>query len=419
MDEPDIAIVGGSITGPAAALRLHQEGFTNVRIYEALPEPLSQAGGAISLEHPALGVLDTIGVPQEEIVPFPSERIVSIKIADRHEARRFDTLYPARHSTWHLINNSLIARLPEGMLHPGKRVVGLDHDTNNRPQLHFRDGETASADLVIFADGRRSVGRRLLDPARPLEYDGIVAWRGQSPWAPDDLQDYTRYEPAGTRLAVFPMIRPDGSYGSDWTLYIPMTERQFTDICGASPINRGFVLPQQITDDAKTLVIGEARRILPPEAVQMVETTDIWSAAPLLTTQPPRHMAYSVGNGHAVLVGDALVPVSPLTGRGANNGVEQIEDLATTLVQCSRYNADMTTALEGWERRMLPTVRFALQAGPRLADRLGLQHADRSSAASLRSPTGGDAAPAPTPHVEQVDSSPATTVTRQPQRRTR
>ncbi|GAA1614390.1 FAD binding domain-containing protein [Nonomuraea maheshkhaliensis] len=420
-NQPDIAIVGGSITGPTAALRLHQEGFTNVHIYEASPEPMAQVGGAITLEHPALGVLDTIGVPQAEIVPFPSERIVSIKIADRSESRRFETLYPGRHTAWHLINKSLITRLPPGMLQTGKRVVGLDIGADERPRLHFRDGETASADLVVFADGRRSIGRSILEPKRSLEYSGIVAWRGQSAWAPKDLQDYTRYEPETTRLAVFPMVLSNGDLGSDWALYMPMSESRFTEVCGVSPTQRSFILPHQVSDKAKQLVVDEAHRMLTPDAIRMVEATISWSAAPLLTTQPPRQMAFPIGRGHAVLVGDALAPVSPLTGRGANNGVEQINDLTATLVQCTRYGSDITAALQGWERRMLPTVRFSLEVGPKLAQRLGLQASARASAAHLRSSTTTEP-PRHRPenlNTDQRTTSPAPMNTKRPQPRVR
>ena len=99
-DGSSIAIVGGSITGPVLSLLLHQAGFTNVHIYEATPSAVPQAGGVIGLDHTSLGVLDTIGVPQEEIVPFPSQRVISVKMADRPELGRVQTLYPGRNTTW-------------------------------------------------------------------------------------------------------------------------------------------------------------------------------------------------------------------------------------------------------------------------------------------------------------------------------
>ena len=40
------------------------------------------------------------------------------------------------------------------------------------------DGSERAFDLVVAADGYRSLGRRLLFPGRSIEYAGYVAWRG-------------------------------------------------------------------------------------------------------------------------------------------------------------------------------------------------------------------------------------------------
>jgi 2-polyprenyl-6-methoxyphenol hydroxylase-like FAD-dependent oxidoreductase len=415
--QPSIAIVGGSIAGPALALRLAQEGFDDVHLYEASREPTAQTGGVLTLEHAALGVLDTIGVPQEEIIPFPSERIVSIKIADGQEADRFHTIYPGRHTAWHLINNSMMSRLQPDTLHTGARVTGLSIGPDDRPVLEFRGGGKTSTDLVVFADGRRSIGRSILDPNRKLEYSGIVAWRGQSNWRPQDLTDYTRFEPTGTRVAVFPTIQPNGSLGTDWTFYIPMTDRHFAEVCGGPPEQRSFVLPHQVSAQAKELVMHQARQMLTPDAVQMMEATLSWAAAPLLNIPPPRRMVFPIGNGHAVLIGDALAPVSPLTGRGANNGIEQADSLAVTLVQSHRYGADQSAALQGWQRRTLPAVRFSLEIGPTLAQRLGLPTHDRAAAAKLRTATAETARVQPSQPSAQNTPIGRSTARRSPRHR--
>ncbi|HZM82171.1 MAG TPA: hypothetical protein VFC19_41155 [Candidatus Limnocylindrales bacterium] len=59
---PRIAIVGGSLTGPAAALMLLAAGFDDLVLYEAVPATAPQGGGLISLEHPALEILDRLGI---------------------------------------------------------------------------------------------------------------------------------------------------------------------------------------------------------------------------------------------------------------------------------------------------------------------------------------------------------------------
>ena len=50
-----------------------------------------------------------------------------------------------------------------------------------RPQgttLHLRQGGSLDFDLVVCADGYRSMGRRLIDPDATPRYRGMVLWRG-------------------------------------------------------------------------------------------------------------------------------------------------------------------------------------------------------------------------------------------------
>ncbi|WP_222708986.1 FAD-dependent monooxygenase [Nonomuraea sp. C10] len=348
-DQPAIAIVGASITGPTLALLLHQAGLTNVTVLDASTHLHAQAGGVIGLEHTALDVLDSLGVPQSEFVPFTSERVVAVKVADRCEAGRTHTFYPGRSTAWHLINTALLQRLPEAWLRLGSRVTGLTAGPDGRAQLQVADADPISADLVVFADGRRSIGRRLLDPDRQLRYGGYVAWRGQAPTVPQDLRDYTRIEPYGAGLHLFPILQRDGSTATDWTFYLNHSEPEFRTLLAAEPTRRTYVLPHQITPYAREHVTGHARQLLPTTAADIIQATPVWTAAPIVDIAPPERMVYPVGrHAQAVLLGDALAPVRPNTARGANNGIEQATSLVAALTQHLRYGADLAVALEGW-----------------------------------------------------------------------
>ncbi|GGO81257.1 FAD-dependent monooxygenase [Nonomuraea cavernae] len=373
--EPSIAIVGASITGPTLALLLRQAGLTNVTVLDASPYLHAQAGGVIGLEHAALDVLDSVGVPQHEFVPFTSERVVAVKVADRCDAGHTHTFYPGRSTAWHLINTALLQRLPEGWLRLGSRVQGLATDVDGRAQLQIADADPLSADLVVFADGRRSTGRRLLDPGRKLRYGGYVAWRGQSPTVLPDLHDYTRLELPGAGLHLFPILQRDGAVVTDWTFYLNHSEQEFRTLLDADPVRRTYVLPHQIPAQARRHITDHARQLLPSQASAIIEATPSWSAAPIVDIAPPERMIYPIGHrAHAVLLGDALAPVRPNTARGANNGIEQATSLAATLRQHLRYGADLPVALEGWQRRNLPAVYDALELGPKLGATLGLGH---------------------------------------------
>ncbi|WP_436528276.1 FAD-dependent monooxygenase [Actinoplanes sp. HUAS TT8] len=363
-----IAVVGGSLTGPTTALLLLHAGFTNVALYEAVPASAPLGGGLIGLEHSALDVLDQLGIPQDEFVHYSSEAVVEFAVHQRRPGAEHRRLYAGRNTTWSLLHPALTRRLPSGVLHTGKRLTGLD-TAYGRPLLHFADGDTATADLVVFADGRASTGRRLLDPDRQLHYAGYVAHRGQTDTIMSGLADFLRFEPdrSGMQFNVAPIPG-----GTDWTFYLGATAAQYTDFFGAAPTRRVFALPQHVTGTARAAVDDSAQRFLPEEQAALVHATGTRMGAAVMDIDPPTRMAWPVGDGHAVLIGDALAPVRPHTARGANNGIEQAAGLAAALTQHRKYGADLSTALHGWQHRHLPAAVAAVELGPALARQHGL-----------------------------------------------
>jgi 2-polyprenyl-6-methoxyphenol hydroxylase-like FAD-dependent oxidoreductase len=340
-----IAVVGGSLTGPTTALLLLHAGFDNVALYEAVPASAPLGGGLIGLEHCALDVLDQLGVPQDEFVRYNSEAVVEFAVHGRRPGAEHRHLYAGRNTTWSLLHLALTRRLPAEVLHTGKRVTGL------------------------FADGRASTGRRLLDPQRKLHYAGYVAHRGQTDTILPGLADFLRFEPdrSGMQFNVAPIPG-----GTDWTFYLGATAAQYTDFFGAAPTRRVFALPQHVTGTARAAVDASAQRFLPDEQAALVHATGTRMAAAVMDIDPPTRMAWPVGDGHAVLIGDALAPVRPHTARGANNGIEQAAGLAAALTQHRKYGADLATALHGWQHRHLPAAVAAVELGPALARQHGL-----------------------------------------------
>ncbi|MBG0568784.1 FAD-dependent monooxygenase [Actinoplanes aureus] len=362
-----VAVVGGSLTGPTAALLLHA-GFDDVILYEAAPASAPLGGGLIGLEHSSLDILDQLGVPQHEFVRYDSEAVLEFAVRQRRPGSKRRHLYAGRNTTWTLLHAALTRRLPSHVLHSGKRVTGLTGEYG-QPLLHFADGDTATADLVVFADGRASTGRRLLDPHRQLRYAGYVAHRGQTSTTPPGLRDFLRFAPthSGMQFNVAPIPG-----GTDWTFYLGATAAQYSDFFGASPTRRVFALPQHVTDTARAAVDANAQQYLPDEQAALVHATNTRMAAAVLDIDPPTRMVWPIGTGHAVLLGDALAPVRPHTARGANNGIEQAAGLTAALTQHRKYSADLAAALGGWQHRHLPTAVAAVQLGPTLGHQYGL-----------------------------------------------
>ncbi|GAA1690640.1 FAD binding domain-containing protein [Nonomuraea maheshkhaliensis] len=370
--QPSIAIIGGSITGPTLALLLHQAGFTRVSVLEASPSPFAQAGGVIGLDHASLATLETLGIPQAELAPFPSERVTTIRIADRKETGRVHSVYPGRNTAWHVLNSALLNRLPDTWLRTGNRVRSMSIAGNGQALLNLADRTSITADLVVFADGRRSIGRRLLDPTRPLHYAGYVAWRGQLTGNRVGIQDYTRLGAHGGAFHMFPIPRKNGDTGLDWTFYLNMSSEEFSRLLGGDPTQRTFIQPHHVPPMASEEVISWAYQLFPEAVAETISATTDWYATPILDIDPPQRMVHSLGAAHALLLADALAPVRPNTAQGANNGIEQDRALAIALGQHLHHGADLNAALDHWQQRLLPSVHRALQEGPKLSAALGL-----------------------------------------------
>ena len=369
---PRVAVIGGSLTGPATALSMLAQGF-DVNVYEATPEAVTLAGGVIGLQHPALAALESVGIGQDEIVPVNSEQVIQIVVKDHAVVGRSRRIYPGRTTTWTLLNAALKRRIDPARYHNGKRLKEVRASDSGPATLIFADGSDARADLVVFADGRKSFGRKLLDPTRKLTYAGYVAHRGQLQGVPSELLDaFYSFQPERSLFNTFPALLEDGELKLDWTFFLDAHVDDFTRLFGGAPTQRTFVFPKQVTDEAFTYVNHEARRRLPAAEARAVHDTTERMAAPIVDITPPRQMVWPLGRARAVLIGDALAPVRPHTGQGANRGIDQGAELAMALHQHTRWNADFDAALGAWESRHLPVVRQYVAAGRKIGRELGL-----------------------------------------------
>lgn len=371
---PRIAVIGGSLTGPVAALSLLTRGFDNVDVYEATPQAVTLAGGVIGLQHPALDALEAVGIGQNEIIPTDSEQVILIQVKDHLAADRTRRIYPGRNTTWTLLNAALKRRLPAANYHASKRLKEVRASNSGPATLLFADGSDALADLIIFADGRKSFGRKLLDPGRQLTYAGYVAHRGMLQGVLPELVDaFYSFQPERALFNTFPALMLDGQLKLDWTFFLDTRVDQFTRFFGDTPTRRTFVFPKQVSPAAFEFVNVEARRRLPSAEARIVHDTTERMAAPIVDIDPPTQMVWPIGGqARAVLVGDALAPPRPHTGQGANRGIDQVADLALALHQHIRWGADLNTALDAWQNRHLPIVKQYLGLGRQIGRNLQL-----------------------------------------------
>ena len=193
----DIVIVGAGIGGLAAAASLLQVGH-RVRVYEQAPQ-LGEVGAGIQMSANAVKVLDHLGLRARfepaavrpkafEFRRFDSgELLHRLPLGEQHEQRHGAPYFQIHRSDLHRALRDATQELGGEITLNAEAVRIKESDT---VAVHFENGAIAHAELVVGADGIKSVVRgHILGADRP-RFTGQVAWRCTVPTAriPPDLR---------------------------------------------------------------------------------------------------------------------------------------------------------------------------------------------------------------------------------------
>ncbi|KAH7261010.1 uncharacterized protein BKA55DRAFT_560119 [Fusarium redolens] len=183
----EVAIAGGGIAGLITAIALLKHPNVNVQVYERAPE-FKEIGASIALGPNGLRTLDRLGVENALVEGFAQRQKSGYPMIYRHwktgEVIDYDvhtSVKTKKHATARFhrahLHQALLENLPEGVVHLGKTTVDVKADPDEGATLYFEDGTTATADVVIGADGLRSKVRKTFVPEHELHWTGWVAFR--------------------------------------------------------------------------------------------------------------------------------------------------------------------------------------------------------------------------------------------------
>lgn len=178
-----IAIIGAGIGGLVAALALQRAGFAP-RIYERA-RAFAEVGAGLSISPNAVKGLEALGltdfllqtanepIDQHILHGTTGEMLMSI---DRRTCRQ---TYGAAYYQLHRadLHRELVGRVGADAISGDHQLVGIDSGPS-QARLSFAGGAIIEADVVIAADGLRSVVRDALFDPQPAQFSGHVAWRG-------------------------------------------------------------------------------------------------------------------------------------------------------------------------------------------------------------------------------------------------
>jgi salicylate hydroxylase len=324
-------VVGGGIGGIAAALALVRAGI-DVQVYEQAQQ-LAEVGAGVSLAPNGLRMLERLGV--SEGIGRAGARYVSAQLrfsdgcAVRHEPDQFTR--PGQNVGIHRADllALLAGQLPPGTVRTGHRCTGFSQDAG-RATVGFADGTTATADVVIGADGIHSVLQGfVVAPAKPV-FSGVLAYRGLVP-RPDE------YPPGELRMWV-------GE--TKHFLVFPVRAGQLLNYVGFVPSGTSVRESWSAPGDPAALaahfagwdpVIGEVIAAISGPGGSGFQW-GMYDRAPL-----PRW-----SSGRLTLLGDAAHPMLPHLGQGVNQALEDAVALAT-LLGASTSPAGVPRALAAYQ----------------------------------------------------------------------
>lgn len=330
----DVIIVGGGIAGLTTAALLTQgpvSASLNIVLVDGQSRPGSPVGEDIRLRVSAIAtgsvdLLDAIGawagIDETRIGAYETMRVWDeSSSADSGDALRFDAAEFAAAQLGFIVENVMLqAALLDALR---KSDVQLLFDTpiesltlnEQGPQLLLEDGRKLDADLVIGADGARSIVRAAAGiETRNWPYEQTAFVTHLQPTEPHSNMALQRFLATGP-LGMLPL--GDGRISVVWST----TPEQADWALAASDIELGAALSK-----ASDFVLGDLK-VAGPRGAFPLEA---------------QHAQDYVKAGVA-LVGDAAHAVHPLAGQGANLGLQDaacLADVLATALQDGAYPGD-------------------------------------------------------------------------------
>lgn len=352
-----IVVIGGGVGGLTAALALAQGGH-RVQVLERAAR-FAQSGPGLRLAPNATAVLDRFGLLSQVLrLGARPRRAVLRDLGSGAELARLDLGAPltARYGTPYLVAGraDLLSLLTDACadadveLRPGCAVASVGQSPFASPAVKgavvsCADGRRYAGDVVVAADGARSVARALLGGGEPSG-DGWAAYRAT--FAADELGG----EPADEVVA---WTGPDAHFAR-YPLRVGEAYEQVA-------VFRSHLYP--LVGAASPGGAGQGARPGWGGREELDEAFS-WSAEPVRTAvrqmrgdrcwrMIDRAPLPSWAAGRVVLLGDVVHPMPAYLAQGACQAIEDAAALADALADCPGPGR-VATALAGYQARRAP-----------------------------------------------------------------
>jgi FAD-dependent urate hydroxylase len=325
MTHPRTALViGGGIAGPVAAMALQKAGI-QATVYEARPRGAEGIGVFLTIASNGIDALRTIETDGPVLAAgFPTPGITLRSTTGKHLGAARAGLPLADGTTSHTLKRADLYQAIHDqatargiVIEHGKRLVDVEQSRDGVRAV-FEDGSDATGEVLIGADGIRSVTRGLIDPSAPAPtYVGLVNLGGYASGVPVDAEPGSYTMIFGKRAFFGYALAPDGALW--WFANVPR---------GDQPA-RGEV--EAVTAEQWQRQLAELYAEDAGPAVGLVQASD---PADIMRASPTHSLPHLPvwHAGRMIVIGDAAHAPTPSSGQGASLSVED----AVVLAKCLR-----------------------------------------------------------------------------------
>ncbi|MEH7238590.1 FAD-dependent oxidoreductase [Bacillus sp. JJ1562] len=338
-----VVIIGGGIGGAAAAVALQKEGI-RADVYEQAPE-LKEVGAGIGLRPPTINYFKEWGAYEdlEKVTTHSDYMEILTGAGETHSKERWPAMSENQNERYtrfvHRADllDTLIAQLPPEQVHLSHRCSQILHH-EDYVEVHFENGHSVEADLVIGADGIRSVVRdKIFGESKPV-YSGYHAYR----LLVSEEQTYGWVSKDNNlRIAI---------EGDVQVYFLPLQLRKQVSLDITAPSTdsspKPVVTKQQILDSVKNFS---------PAMIKIVEslTLEDFTCRALYDIDPIERWSTNC----VTLVGDAAHTMLHNIGQGANAALQDAGALAVAI----RESDTIPEALQKYEAQRKPLTTIYQQ----------------------------------------------------------